>query len=115
MGKTSKSQRKQNELAHMKPSNMFDDITEDEFNKREQNKNAYKQELFKQMQEASQKKDAEKRRRQMLEMEDEMKIMNQLDQLKDQYQRETGNSPQRSVGVASKIRSDSNNQGYTYN
>ena len=34
------------EIAHMKPSNLFDDITEDEFNRREQNKNAYKAQLM---------------------------------------------------------------------
>ena len=40
----------------MKPSNMFEDITEDEFNKREQDKKAYQNELFKQMEEAKEKK-----------------------------------------------------------
>jgi len=30
-----------NEIAHMRPSNNFEDITEDEFNKREQNKKQY--------------------------------------------------------------------------
>lgn len=30
----------------MKPSNMFEDITEAEFNKREQDKKAYQNELF---------------------------------------------------------------------
>jgi len=37
---------KRNEIQHMKPSNMFEDITEDEFNKREQEKKAYQNELF---------------------------------------------------------------------
>ena len=32
---------KKQEIMHMKPSNMFEDITEDEFNKREQEKKAY--------------------------------------------------------------------------
>ena len=36
------TKRSKEEMAHMKPSNFFDDITEDEFNKREQNKNAYR-------------------------------------------------------------------------
>ena len=30
----------------MKPSNMFEDITEDEFNRREQDKKSYQNELF---------------------------------------------------------------------
>lgn len=37
---------KANEIAHMRPSNHFEDITEDEFNKREQNKRQYQNELF---------------------------------------------------------------------
>ena len=37
------------EIEHMKPSNMFEDITEDEFNRREQEKNSYKMELVKQI------------------------------------------------------------------
>ena len=32
---------KKQEIMHMKPSNMFEDITEDEFNQREQDKKAY--------------------------------------------------------------------------
>ena len=42
---------KKEEIIHMKPSNAFEDITEAEFNAREANKNAYKNDLFKQMQE----------------------------------------------------------------
>ena len=30
-----------NEIVHMRPSNNFEDITENEFNKREQNKKQY--------------------------------------------------------------------------
>ena len=37
---------KKQEVMHMKPSNMFEDITEAEFNKREQDKKAYQNELF---------------------------------------------------------------------
>ena len=40
----------------MKPSNMFEDITEEEFNKREQDKKAYQNELMVQMQEANERK-----------------------------------------------------------
>lgn len=32
---------KKDEIKHMRPSNMFEDITEDEFNKREAGKKAY--------------------------------------------------------------------------
>ena len=44
------------EVMHMKPSNAFEDITEDEFNAREQRKHSYQRELFKQMQETSNRK-----------------------------------------------------------
>ena len=107
-GRTLLSKNK-DEIAHMKPSNLFEDISEEEFNKREQNKNAYKAQLMQQMQEAQEKKAAEKRRQQELEIEDDAKIHDQLNQLKDQYARELNPnaSPQRSVGVASRIRSTS--------
>ena len=38
-----------NEILHMKPSNAFEDITEDEFNAREERKHTYQRELMKQM------------------------------------------------------------------
>ena len=44
-GRTLLSKNK-DEIAHMKPSNLFEDISEEEFNKREQNKNAYKAQLM---------------------------------------------------------------------
>lgn len=52
-----------NEILHMRPSNYFEDITEDEFNRREQNKHSYKNELFSQMAEARDKKEAERMKR----------------------------------------------------
>ena len=51
------------ETVHMRPSNNFEDITEHEFNKREQNKKQYQNELFKQMNEVKEKKEAEKMKR----------------------------------------------------
>jgi len=42
---------KKQEIQHMKPSNMFEDITEAEFNKREQDKKSYQMELMQQMNE----------------------------------------------------------------
>lgn len=47
----------------MRPSNNFEDITEDEFNRREQNKKQYQNELFQQMQEARNRRETEKQRR----------------------------------------------------
>lgn len=41
---------------HMKPSNRFEDITEDQFNKKEAEKNLYKFELQQQMDEIKAKK-----------------------------------------------------------
>lgn len=41
----------QNEMLHMRPSNMFEDITEEEFNRKERVKAEYRKELFMQMEE----------------------------------------------------------------
>ena len=54
---------KKEEIQHMKPSNMFEDITEAEFNKREQSKKSYQNELMQQMREAKERKEMEKERR----------------------------------------------------
>ena len=47
---------KKQEIMHMKPSNQFEDITEEEFNKREQEKRAYQNLLMEQMNEAKERK-----------------------------------------------------------
>ena len=65
---------KKQEIMHMKPSNMFEDITEDEFNKREQEKRAYQNLLMDQMNEAKERKQQEKDRIRRQEVEDERKI-----------------------------------------
>ena len=65
---------KKQEIMHMKPSNMFEDITEDEFNKREQEKRAYQNLLMEQMNEAKERKKQEKDRIRRQEVEDERKI-----------------------------------------
>ena len=72
----------------MKPSNAFEDITEAEFNQREQGKKAYQNELFRQMQETQDRKKALKARVRDDEAKDEQKLMHQLDQLRDQFRRE---------------------------
>lgn len=72
----------------MKPSNMFEDITEAEFNKREQEKKAYQNELFQQMQEAQERKKMEKERARRQEVEDEKKIRAALDQMKEAFRKE---------------------------
>lgn len=58
----------------MKPSNMFEDITEEEFNKREQEKKSYQNELMTQMLEAKEKKRQEKERLMRQEIDDDNKI-----------------------------------------
>lgn len=73
---------------HMKPSNMFEDITEEEFNRREQDKKAYQNELFQQMNEAKEKKRIEQERIRRQELEDERKIFAQLDQMREAYRKE---------------------------
>lgn len=47
----------------MRPSNNFEDITEQEFNKREQSKKQYQNELFSQMNETRAKKENERQRK----------------------------------------------------
>jgi len=59
---------------HMKPSNMFEDITEDEFNKREQEKKEYQNLLMSQMNEAKARKQMERDRIRRQEVEDDRKI-----------------------------------------
>ena len=50
-------------MVHMRPSNLFEDITEDEFNRRERNKAEYRTELMQQMEEAKRKKDYERKKK----------------------------------------------------
>ena len=50
-----------NELVHMRPSNLFADITEEQFNQKEAEKNQYKADLLHQIQTVSRKKAEEKR------------------------------------------------------
>lgn len=47
----------------MRPSNMFEDITEQQFIQRETQKNKYRLDLVHQMELANQKKDEERRRK----------------------------------------------------
>eukprot|EP00354_Favella_ehrenbergii_P003023 CAMPEP_0170453850 /NCGR_PEP_ID=MMETSP0123-20130129/2304_1 /TAXON_ID=182087 /ORGANISM="Favella ehrenbergii, Strain Fehren 1" /LENGTH=74 /DNA_ID=CAMNT_0010716379 /DNA_START=1488 /DNA_END=1712 /DNA_ORIENTATION=- len=65
---------KKQEIMHMKPSNMFEDITEDEFNKREQEKKEYQNLLMSQMNEAKARKQMERDRIRRQEVEDDRKI-----------------------------------------
>ena len=72
----------------MKPSNMFEDITEEEFNRREQDKKAYQNELMVQMQEATERKRMDKARRERQDIEDDVKIHAQLKQMGEAFRRE---------------------------
>lgn len=51
------------EMVHMRPSNLFEDITEDEFNRRERTKIEYRKELQQQMEDSLKKKELEKKRK----------------------------------------------------
>ena len=62
----------------MRPSNHFEEITETEFNQRENGKNLYKIELQRQMDEARFRKENDKKIKLQQELEDEMKIKAQL-------------------------------------
>lgn len=72
----------------MRPSNHFEDITEDEFNRREMNKNSYKNDLFQQMQESRGKKEADRRRRLQEELIEEEKVKAQLRQIGEEFNRQ---------------------------
>ena len=66
------------EIKHMKPSNMFTDITEEKFNQMEAAKNFYRLELQEQMKSAKMKSEYEKQIRIQLEIEEERKILQEI-------------------------------------
>ena len=86
----------------MKPSNMFEDITEEEFNQREMNKKSYQRDLLDQMHEQNMRKKLQKERKERQELDDEAKIYNQLNQMREAFHREE--SPDgRTIQVSSKL------------
>ena len=88
----------------MRPSNMFEDITEEEFNQREMGKKSYQIALLDQMNEQKERKRQEKERRERQEMQDEAKIKFQLNQMREAFRREE-NPDSRTVQVASTFNS----------
>jgi len=64
---------------------LFEDITEDEFNRREAGKSRYRNELFAQMAEAQRRKDEEKQKKWSEDIQQEEKIYSQLQQMQDEY------------------------------
>ena len=62
----------------MRPSNMFEDITESQFRQRETLKNNYRLDLVRQMDQASHKRDEEKRRKKIEDIEEERRILQEL-------------------------------------
>lgn len=58
MKQTSKSPPTKNEKLHMKPTNNFEDITEEEFDRRERLKAEYRRHLQEQINEQQDKKDS---------------------------------------------------------
>jgi hypothetical protein len=77
----------------MRPSNHFEDITEDEFNKREANKKNYQHELFAQIAEARNRKEQAKMRRFQEDIVEEEKIKEQLKQIGDEFNRSKMEEP----------------------
>ena len=71
---TSKSPSR-NELVHMRPSNLFEEISEEQFNRREQDKAAYKQELQSQINAVKNRKAEQKRLKQLEDIKEEQKIL----------------------------------------
>lgn len=63
-----------NEIVHMKPTNNFEDITEQEFDHRERAKAEYRLELQEQMNDAREKKDEQKKKEILEDVEAEQKI-----------------------------------------
>lgn len=95
----------------MRPSNNFEDITEDEFNRREQNKKQYQNELFQQMQEARNRRETEKQRRLQEDMIEEQKIRDQLRQIGEEFNRKDGKEGKKETdgqSVQSRLKSDYN-------
>jgi hypothetical protein len=64
-----------NELVHMRPSNLFEEISEEQFNRREQDKAAYKHELQSQINAAKNRKAEQKRLKQLEDIKEEQKIL----------------------------------------
>ena len=58
-------------MNHMKPSNMFANITEEEFNRKEAEKNLYKLELRQQIEATQQRKADEKQKKMMQDYNEE--------------------------------------------
>jgi hypothetical protein len=94
----------------MRPSNNFEDITEVEFNKREQNKKQYQNELFAQMAEARNRRETEKQRKFEQDVVEEQKIKEQLRQIGEEFNRKDGRpkDSQDAISVGSKVRSEAN-------
>ena len=86
----------------MKPSNMFEDITEDEFNRREVEKKSYQKVLMEQMNDVKERKRVEKERIMNQELHDDAKIHYELDQMREAFRKEESPDQRRTkVQVAS--------------
>lgn len=66
------------ELSYMRPSNLFEDVTEDQFNLRETEKHRYRIELESQIENVNQKRLDAKRQKELDNIEEERRILGEL-------------------------------------
>ena len=84
------------ETVHMRPTNNFENITEEEFDRRERAKNEYRAELQKQMEEFNAKKENQKKKDVLIDIQQEQKIYRDLHSMRDEFIKEEakkGNAP----------------------
>ena len=76
---------------------MFEDITEDEFNRREVDKKSYQKVLFEQMNDVKDRKRVEKERIMRQELEDDAKIHYELNQMREAFRKEENPDQRRTL------------------
>jgi len=77
-----------NEAIHMRPTNNFEEITEVEFDRREQAKAQYRLELQQQMQEINDAKNDYKKKQVLKDIEHEQRIYQQLQDMRQEFIKE---------------------------
>ena len=77
-----------NEAIHMRPTNNFEEITEVEFDRREQAKAQYRLELQQQMQEINDAKNDQKKKEVLKDIEHEQRIYKQLQDMRQEFIKE---------------------------
>ena len=82
---TSRSPPTKQEKLHMKPTNNFEDITEEEFDRRERAKAEYRRQLQEQMNDQLERKENSKKQLAISELQQEKRIYRQLQDMQQEY------------------------------